>query len=214
MTRACILLTMFFLVACKVADEAPPSVAAAPTKSLLQTQGCTVTKLKGDLSVDCSDGSAASAQAGTLHVKDGNGQELPTGHIFVAMFGTSFPVLLNSVSGHILMFDISGKLPSIDATNWDGLNCTGNAYASTTILGLVLKNKLFTDSNAWPGGAQVLVLSGSGPSAVTIQSTFRGGSCSNAPGGGTNADFLPVRQASFDATDVQTLAQPLELVIE
>jgi hypothetical protein len=200
-----ILLVVFLAtIGCKEVETAK----AKDSRSMLQTQGCGVSKTRGRISVNCADGSSAEAESPTLKIKDGNGADFPSNLLYFAMSGPQAPVFINSTSGNALGFDKDGNLTKITIVYFDGPACTGNGFSP--VADLIIKNRIFTNNQAWPGNPQAIKITGSAPGVTAVQSNFTAGAC--------NASIMNVAntarviQATFDVSDPVTIVQPLELV--
>lgn len=205
--RALIIVSLL-IVGCK--EQAAMDAEAAPDgRTQLQSHGCSISKRKGVMSITCADGSSASSAPAAVHIKAGNGAEYS--NLLVIGFYDAMPMVMNTESGNVLSYDGAGNISTISATLFDGINCTGNAYALQSSSGVV-KNRVFGNNQAWPGGAQGLRVIGHSAISVSFQSQFTGGNCLATSVSYSNV--MKLAPTTLDPTDPLTLPQPFELVNE
>jgi hypothetical protein len=182
---------------------------AAP-RQMVQTQGCTLSKTKGVVSIHCSDGSSASGDISSLHVQDANGSDL-SNIVFLSNYASFNLVVYNKTSGNVLAYDADGARVKISRVFFDSDNCFGNAYAS--IQTVLIKNTVLVNDNAWPTNTSAFKVIGStGNSNVSVRSQYQNGACSAYTASVNRLARIDV--ASFDSNDPLTIAQPLSIVNE
>lgn len=179
---------------------------------------CKIVKFRNELMTRCNDKSqdrrlppeptpVQPAVAANLHIKDSSGAEYTYILSIGAPIGASHN-LLNTKNGHVLGYDASGNISTLTKTLYETTDCNGIAYAA--ISSAVLKNRVFANVNAHRKLSSALILHGFAPGYVTLRSQFTNGVCSalNA----TINNLSIVDPTDFDATDLQTLSLPLELI--
>ena len=192
---------------CTGCKEIAKSDSESKAPAMINSQGCSVSKSRGVLSVTCADGTSASTAAPSVHIKSG-AADYP--NLVVIGISTTFPAVLNTTSGNVLTYDGDGNKSVATQTFFDGPACTGNAYFSAT--GINVKNRVFLNDQAWPGGAQALRATSYAHPFIPLQSKFTGGVCS-ANIASMNS-LLKVEAMTLDASDPLTLAQPFEVISE
>jgi hypothetical protein len=208
MRKSGALLMMLLASGCKQPTSDPAdSSPRAPAAPLIQSQGCTVSKFRGRVTVSCADGSRAEGDVGAWTLRDRNGVNL-TDLVFLDTNGFRSTVL-NKVSGHVLSYNGDGSIHTISRTFYEFDNCQGTIF--TAQYDQVLKNKVSRNNNAYPGSG-ALRITGFLPGALNMRSMYENGVCVSYTGMTTG--FAIVEPAEFASSDPQSLALPLEVVYE
>jgi hypothetical protein len=208
-----ILVSLLALTACKEqesTDQDSKNPKGGPPQQMVATQGCSLSKTKGVVSIHCADGSSASGDLSTLHVQDANGADL-SNITFLTNYASFNLVVFNKTSGNVLAYDGDGARVKITKVLFDADNCFGNAYAAPSTV--IIKNTVLSNDSAWPTNTQAFkIIGASGNTYINIRSYYQAGVCT--------ALISPLNRlariepTSFDSSDPLTIAQPLTVVNE
>ncbi len=203
-----IALSILILSGCKetkTADEtSTPADPSGPVMRMIQSQGCTISKVKSAVTINCSDGSSSSfdtTPVGTsYYVRDANGVDYPN----LRFVGGGF--FYNSNTGHILDYNPgTGTIVGPTTIYFESINCTGNAY---TTMSTQFSNEIFANLSGAPGFPAIMTTGV--PIAGQSGLSYFNGACSNAAWGGGAGSWIKITAVGMDSVPT-AFAMPISL---
>ena len=179
-----------------------------PIQNMLTKEGCTVTKVKGVISVSCSDGSTASADTTPpppgLSVKDAN---QAYANLRLITVGQGFNIMLNTDTGNILFYGSNGIIIGLSMIYFEAANCAGSMWTNYGVQGIgnvILPNE--TNSSAFSGFTVGLKITGK-----TSYSYLDANGCHNSTQVQGGASWYNVNAVQFNEHVPNQFALPLTI---
>lgn len=196
------------LTACKEEQQPKGSVNSGPGKSpqsMIQVNGCTVSKTRGVVSVTCGDGSSSTLNmpASPYYPKDANGTSYPS-LLYVDTY-LGYYRFYNQNTDNIVVYSAqTGAAGAITQVFFGGPNCTGSMYENTFYS--AFGNELINNGSGWNNIAAFKL--GTFETTTTVESYWQNGRCTNQT---TSSSFTSMIASSMDSGIPANMTSPVSL---
>lgn len=154
------LILTVLLIGCLDQKPASDKGSAAPIvpRTMLDAQGCTLSKNGGAVTISCSDGSSASFNSvpANLHVREANNTDHPN-----LIHTGDHTHYYNTDTGHIVGYYKDLSIESVTSIQFEGANCTGNMW--TYLFDPAFGNQILANKSGFSSSTGFIVIANPKP---------------------------------------------------